>query len=128
MTRLLLTAASLMGMLAVILGAFGAHALKDKLSESLMLSYQTAVQYQFIHALALLLIGILSQQFPANRLFGISGITLLSGILLFSGSLYILALTGFRQLGPIPFGLVTPLGGLILILGWLLLIIASIKL
>lgn len=127
MTRLLLTAASLLGMFAVVFGAFGAHALRGKLDDALLSSYETAVQYQFIHALALLAIAILSHNFVDNRLFNVSGITMLIGTILFSGSLYILSLTDFRQLGPIPFGLVTPVGGSILIIAWLLLALGSLK-
>jgi uncharacterized membrane protein YgdD (TMEM256/DUF423 family) len=101
--------------LSVILGAFGAHALKDSLTERSLEIYQTASHYQFIHALALILLGIWvgSQGVTTGALTSASGWLFAVGILLFSGSLYALAITDIKILGAI-----TPLGGLCFIAGW----------
>ncbi|WP_371132772.1 DUF423 domain-containing protein [Methyloversatilis sp.] len=112
--RRLLTLASLAGALAVMTGAFGAHALKARLTPDLLVVWQTAVQYHFWHALALGLIGVLTQFRPESRALRAAGWLMVLGLLLFSGSLYALALTGLRGLGA-----VTPLGGLAFIGGWL---------
>ncbi|MEN9611396.1 MAG: Proline--tRNA ligase [Bacteroidota bacterium] len=104
---------------AVILGAFGAHALKSVLSESSLKSFQTGVQYQMYHAFALLAAGIL-QQFVDNPAIKWSGYFFTAGILCFSGSLYILTLLGWRWLGPI-----TPIGGIFFVLGWLSLLFST---
>lgn len=117
---ILLTGASLLA-LAVILGAFGAHALKAKLDNDLMQVYKTGVEYHFYHALGLLLIGILSFQMPSS-LMNWSAFFLAAGIIIFSGSLYLLAVTGIKWLGA-----VTPLGGLSFIAGWILLFLAVWK-
>lgn len=106
-------------MLAVLLGAFGAHALRAKLSPDLLGIYQTAVQYHFWHALGLLAIGLLAAQLPASLSLRWAGWLMVAGIVLFSGSLYLLATTGVRWLGA-----VTPLGGTAFIAGWALLAIA----
>jgi uncharacterized membrane protein YgdD (TMEM256/DUF423 family) len=111
--RLFITLGAINAGLAVALGAFGAHGLQDLLSEKALLTWHTAVDYHGFHALGLLLIGILSHWIPvAVR----AGWWLLAGILLFSGSLYLLSLTGVSALGAI-----TPLGGLCFLLGWALL-------
>jgi len=108
-----LLAGALLALLSVSLGAFGAHALKDLLAANGRLStYETAVQYQFYHALGLLLIGVLAYQFPNLKTDWVSGLMLI-GILIFSGSLYILCLTGIRWLGAI-----TPIGGAAFIAAW----------
>lgn len=108
--------------LAVALGAFGAHALNDKLTESgYMQTYETAVQYHMFHALGLLAVGLLAKLMPSGGLFA-SGWLLFFGILLFSGSLYVLSLTEIRWLGAI-----TPLGGLCFLLGWLMLVITGLS-
>lgn len=107
-------------LLVVILGAFGAHALKDRLSESMMAVYQTGIQYHFYHAVGLMLVGILAFHINAPSLLKWSGGLMLSGIVLFSGSLYLLAMTETRWLG-----MITPFGGLAFILSWLLLAIAA---
>jgi uncharacterized membrane protein YgdD (TMEM256/DUF423 family) len=98
---------------AVILGAFGAHALKNVLSESSLKSFQTGVQYQMYHAFALLGVGIL-QQFVEHRALKWSGYFFTAGILCVSGALYLLTLLGLRWLGPI-----TPIGGIFFVMGWL---------
>ena len=114
MSKILLLLAAGNGFLAVALGAFGAHALQARLSTELMATFQTAVQYHFYHTLALLGAAVISAQFPAAALPRVSGYLFFAGIVLFSGSLYVLALTGARWLGA-----VTPLGGLAFLAGWL---------
>lgn len=100
--------------LGVILGAFGAHGLKSKLTPDLLAVYHTGVEYHLYHALGLILVGILLNQFPQAGGLHTGGWLLLAGIVIFSGSLYVLAITGIRWLGAI-----TPIGGLAFIAGWL---------
>jgi uncharacterized membrane protein YgdD (TMEM256/DUF423 family) len=111
--RLFLTLAALAGALAVITGAFGAHALKTRLAPDLLLVWQTAVQYHFWHALALGLIGLVAMHMPTSGALRAAGWLMVAGLLIFSGSLYLLAFTGIRWLGAI-----TPLGGVAFIGGW----------
>ena len=118
MARGFIIIAALSGLLSVGLGAFGAHALKSRLDEYALGVWETAVQYQIFHSLALLAIGVLCLSQPPSRLLLGSGVGFLVGILVFSGSLYLLSLSGIRWLGAI-----TPLGGLSFMLGWLLLAI-----
>jgi uncharacterized membrane protein YgdD (TMEM256/DUF423 family) len=103
--------------LAVILGAFGAHGLQNRLDDYSRGVYEKAVFYHFLHAMGILVVAVLSRTgtFPAQAEDTVCWF-LLAGILLFSGSLYVLAVTGNRSLG-----MITPLGGLAFILGWLLL-------
>lgn len=100
-------------MLAVAFGAFGAHALKSRLDDYALGVFQTAVQYHFYHSLALLAVGVIALSQPQTALLKSSGWLFLIGILVFSGSLYVLGITGVRWLGAI-----TPLGGLAFIAGW----------
>ena len=123
MAKLFLTLASLSGMTAVIFGAFGAHALKNRLDEYSLGVFETAVQYHFYHSLALLAVGVIALQQPQTTLLKTSGWLFFLGILVFSGSLYILSITGVKWLGAI-----TPLGGLALIVGWACLAAVSWKL
>lgn len=123
MVRVFLLIAALSGLLAVVLGAFAAHGLRGKLDINLLNAFQTGVQYQMYHALALLAVALLSLHFPQANLFSWSGWAFIAGMLLFSGSLYALALGGPRWLGP-----VTPLGGLAFILGWVILLVAAWRL
>ncbi|WP_340676871.1 DUF423 domain-containing protein [Paraglaciecola sp.] len=116
-----LVAAASSAMLAVILGAFAAHGLKSRLSESLLAVFQTGVHYQFFHSLGIILLVLLYRQQAQVSLLYSAGF-MLAGIVLFSGSLYALALTEIKWFGP-----VTPLGGLCFILGWAMLIVAAIK-
>lgn len=105
----------LIGMaLGVVLGAFGAHGLKDKIEPNLLAAYQTGVEYHMYHALGLILVGMLAYHFPQLSGLKWGSWLLLWGILLFSGSLYMMAFTGIRWLGAI-----TPLGGTAFIIGWL---------
>lgn len=113
---------AVLGLLGVALGAFGAHALRASLTATGRLdTFETAVKYQFYHALALVLVGVLMQVFsndPAvTKLLNWSGNALLTGVLIFSGSLYVLCLTGITWLGAI-----TPIGGVALMAGWALLL------
>ncbi|MCY7356977.1 MAG: DUF423 domain-containing protein [Rudanella sp.] len=117
---------ALLGLIGVGLGAFGAHALRKMLDETnRMATFETAVKYQFYHALALVLVGILmhlmtgppgGQNPPALKWLNYAGLSFLGGTLIFSGSLYILCFTGITWLGAI-----TPIGGVLMIAGWALL-------
>jgi uncharacterized membrane protein YgdD (TMEM256/DUF423 family) len=111
--RLALVLASFFLFVAVAAGAFGAHALKDRIAPELLAVYQTAVQYHFWHALGLLAIGVLLVQKPDSGALAIAAWLLVAGMVLFSGSLYALALTGVRGLGA-----VTPFGGIALLAAW----------
>jgi uncharacterized membrane protein YgdD (TMEM256/DUF423 family) len=111
--RLTLFLASVAMLLAVALGAFGAHALKSRLSADMTGVWQTAVQYHAWHALALFGLGLLMLHWPERTDLGIAAWLLVAGIVLFSGSLYALALSGVRGLGA-----VTPIGGLAFLAGW----------
>lgn len=113
MTRLSLTLGALFGMLAVMLGAFGAHGLKAHVTAERLTTWATASDYLALHALALLALGALSAQRPASRLLALSAFCLISGSVVFSGSLYVLVLTDVRA-----WGAVTPFGGSLLIVGW----------
>ena len=108
--------------LSVALGAFGAHGLKGKLEPYYLDIWNTACQYQMYHALGLLVIGILVAKLPGNSLLTSSGWLMLAGIVLFSGSLFVLALTKISVLGAI-----TPLGGVAFLAAWTLIIIAAVK-
>ncbi|MBK8752556.1 MAG: DUF423 domain-containing protein [Candidatus Competibacteraceae bacterium] len=109
-------------LLAVALGAFGAHALKKTLAPDLMAVYETAVNYHVYHALGLLAVGLLALHIPESALLRWAGILLAVGVLLFSGSLYTLSLSGIRWMGAI-----TPLGGIAFLIAWLLLVIAVVR-
>ena len=114
--------ASLAGGLAVVLGAFCAHALKDRLEPAMLAAFNTAVHYQMLHAIVVLVIMLLARTSDSpGFLLGAAG-SMLAGILLFSGSLYVLVLWGWRWLGPI-----TPLGGALRITGWGLLLVAMVR-
>ena len=108
-----LVAGSLNAMLAVILGAFGSHGLKTIISIQLMATYNTGVQYHFYHALGLLAVGLLMQVYGEIIWLKWSGWLMLTGIILFSGSLYLLALTATSWIG-----VITPFGGLCFIIAW----------
>jgi len=112
MARKFLFMAAISGLLAVILGAFGAHALEARLPVGHLIWWQKAVNYQGLHTLALLGAGLLALHHPSRVLMYAGGLFLI-GILLFSGSLYLLTLTDLRGLG-----LVTPFGGTAFIAGW----------
>jgi uncharacterized membrane protein YgdD (TMEM256/DUF423 family) len=119
---------ALLGAIGVALGAFGAHGLqKITTDEKIISSYQTAVQYQLYHSLALLITASVADKLNA-RYFRLAAIFFLTGILLFSGSLYLITLLKIQESSLVKFiGPVTPLGGLLLITGWLLLALAAIN-
>lgn len=102
-------------------GAFGVHALRDALTPDLMRSFQTAVHYQLVHALALVAVGLCERVFGGSALTKLSGLMMLLGLVLFCGSLYALALTSLRQVG-----LITPLGGIAFLVGWLCLAVGVV--
>jgi uncharacterized membrane protein YgdD (TMEM256/DUF423 family) len=113
--------AAILGALAVGFGAFGAHSLEDLLVKyGRTETFETAVKYHFYHSLAIALIGVLKIQFPANKKLNLSGYFFLIGIIIFSGSLYMMSLTGITWLGAI-----TPIGGVAFILGWVYLFVSS---
>jgi uncharacterized membrane protein YgdD (TMEM256/DUF423 family) len=105
----------------VALGAFGAHGLKSRVTADLLTIFETGVRYQIYHALGLLAVGWASTRWP-NLWVDMSGWLFVAGILVFSGSLYLMVLTGARWLGA-----VTPLGGLAFILGWASLAVAALR-
>lgn len=110
--------------LAVALGAFGAHGLEGRISARYLEVYETGAHYHLIHALALVLVGLLSERLPeaaASQIRG-AGRLFTAGIALFAGSLYLLAITGLRWLG-----MITPLGGICFLLGWALLAVAAAR-
>ena len=116
MDKIILMAGSVSGALSVMIGAFGAHALKALLEANQRSeTFETAVKYQFYHSLALVLTGILAQKTESPHL-NMAAYSFVAGILIFSGSLYILSLTGIRWLGAI-----TPIGGVAFIAGWIFL-------
>ena len=119
MQKFILLSAAVLGALSVMIGAFGAHALKATLeAEGRLDTFETAVKYQFYHTLALLMIGILLYHIH-DKLLGYAGLSIIAGVLIFSGSLYILCLSGIRWMG-----VITPIGGLLMIVGWVLLFVA----
>jgi len=122
MSKLIIMLAGINGFLAVSLGAFAAHLLRDRLSSDLLNTFQTGVQYHMYHALALFGIGLLMINFPASNLLRIGAYLLLAGIILFSGSLYLLSITGVRWLGAI-----TPLGGLCFLAAWALIVLFAAR-
>ena len=113
--QLFVTLGSILMMVAVAVGAFGAHALKSRLAPDKLKVYEVGVQYHIAHALGLILVGLLVNQFPEAGIIVTGGWFLLAGIVLFSGSLYVLSMVKARFLGP-----VTPLGGLCFMIGWVL--------
>lgn len=122
MARFFILSGSALAMLGVLMGAFGAHVLRARLSEQSIATFQTAVHYHLIHALGLILVGIVVQVYGDSMWARCAGLLLLTGIVLFSGSLYGLALTQYRWLGPL-----TPLGGVAFLLGWLALAVAAAR-
>lgn len=121
MHKIFLSIGALLGGIAVALGAFGAHGLKKIVPPDTVNTFQTGVQYQMYHALALMAVAIAFERFP-NKLVLWAGITFCIGILLFSGSLYLLTiLKASNKVGLEGVGIITPIGGLFFIIGWLLL-------
>ena len=122
LTKLFLVLGGVNAMLVVVLGAFGAHSLKARISGDMMAVYQTAVFYHAIHALGLIAIGVVTAWLTGSIYLKSAGWMMFAGIVLFSGSLYLLSLTGVRWLGAI-----TPIGGVAFILAWLLFCVAVLK-
>jgi uncharacterized membrane protein YgdD (TMEM256/DUF423 family) len=122
MLRSFLMLAAFFGFTGVGLGAFAAHGLKSRLTAEYLAIFHTGVLYQLIHALALLGVAVLAAQLP-GRLITWAGFSFALGIVLFSGSLYVLTLTGFSKLG-----IITPFGGLAFLVGWALLGLAAWRL
>lgn len=120
--KLFIILGALNAFLSVALGAFGAHGLEKVVEPKYMEIWKTGVQYQMFHATGLLVIGVLLGKMPASSLLSWSGWLMLIGIILFSGSLYVLTLTKISVLGAI-----TPLGGVAFLAAWILLIIAAVK-
>lgn len=119
--RRFLVVACLLGFAAVALGAFGAHALKARIGPASLAVFETGVRYQMYHALALLAVALRMEQRPARAL-ATSGWLFVAGVVLFSGSLYLLSTAGWRWLGP-----VTPLGGVCFLAGWIAFLVAAVK-
>lgn len=115
MQRVFTAWGALLAMLSVAIGAFGAHILKSTLSESSMAVYETGVQYHMMHALGILIVGLAAGHWGESRRLRWTGGLLIAGIVLFSGSLYVLSISGIKVLGAI-----TPIGGVCFIVGWLL--------
>ena len=119
--RLFLSAGSISGALAVLLGAFGAHLLKQTISSDMLEVYKTGIQYQFYHTFALLTVGIL-MNIKSTKTLKWSGYLFIAGITIFSGFLYILAITGIKA-----FGMIVPIGGLTLVAAWICLLVHILK-
>jgi uncharacterized membrane protein YgdD (TMEM256/DUF423 family) len=119
MARAFVVWGAVLGFLAVALGAFGAHGLRDHLTAESLAIYQTGVQYQMAHALALLLVAALFDRVGLSK---VVAWLFIFGVLIFSGSLYLLAITGQRWLGAI-----TPLGGLCFLVGWATLAVGAAR-
>lgn len=123
MAKLFLILGSINALLAVGFGAFGAHALKQSIDENLLVVFQTGSQYHFYHSLGLIAVGLLALNIPPSIWLKLSGWTMFVGIILFCGSLYLLAILNLRWLG-----MITPIGGLLFLLSWFFLTITVMKL
>ncbi|HEY3389024.1 MAG TPA: DUF423 domain-containing protein [Prolixibacteraceae bacterium] len=120
--KTVLTIAAISGLLAVILGAFGAHALKGIIGPEMLETYKTGNQYHFYHTFALLMTGIL-MNFNQTKALRWSAYLFMTGLILFSGSLYVMAISGIKALG-----IITPFGGTVWIAAWILLFVHCSKL
>ena len=122
--KFFIIAGAINGFLSVALGAFGAHLLEGKVADKYLATWDTAVQYQMFHAVVLLAIGILMSGKVLGQIstLNTAGYLILAGIIIFSGSLYVLSLTGISILGA-----VTPIGGVAFLAGWIMLIVAAVK-
>jgi uncharacterized membrane protein YgdD (TMEM256/DUF423 family) len=119
--KLFLTAGAISGALAVLLGAFGAHLVKQMISPDMLEVYKTGINYQFYHTFGLLIAGIL-MNFKPTKTLKWSGYLFIGGITIFSGFLYLLAITGIKALG-----MIVPIGGLMLVAGWICLLVHIMK-
>lgn len=122
MYKIFLLLGSINAFLSVALGAFGAHILKSRIPANMLANYETGVQYHMAHALGLILVAILADKLGQGGLITWAGWALFIGIIFFSGSLYVMALTGVRTLGAI-----TPIGGMSFLTGWILLAVSSFR-
>jgi uncharacterized membrane protein YgdD (TMEM256/DUF423 family) len=122
MSKVFLILGSVNAATAVSMGAFGAHFLKTKIPEDMLFVFQTAVQYHFYHSLGLMVIGVLTIHIKPEKHLGIAGWIMFIGIILFSGSLYILSTTATRWVG-----MITPFGGIAFIVSWVFIAIAVWK-
>jgi uncharacterized membrane protein YgdD (TMEM256/DUF423 family) len=120
--KLFIILGALNAFLSVALGAFGAHGLEGKLEPKYLETWKTGVTYQMFHATGILIVGVLLGKLPANALLSWSGWLMVIGIILFSGSLYVLSITKISILGAI-----TPLGGVAFLAAWILMIVAAVK-
>lgn len=120
--RLFIAIGCAAALLAVAIGAFGAHGLKTRIAPELMAVYKTGVEYHFYHALGLILVGLAGLHLPHSAWLESAGWAMVAGIVLFSGSLYLLSLTGLGWLGAI-----TPFGGAAFIAAWALFAFAAVK-
>lgn len=122
MMKVFIILGAINALIAVALGAFGAHGLEGKLSEKMLEVWKTGVTYQMFHALGLLVVGLLVGKFENVSSFTWAGWLMFIGIILFSGSLYALSTTGIKFFGPI-----TPLGGVAFLVAWLMVVIGAVK-
>ncbi len=120
-SRVLIMAGGILGLLGVVAGAMGVHALRDTLDARALSTFETGVRFQMYHALALLAVGTLAGRWKTGFV-KLSGVLFTAGVVLFSGSLYILAITGIGV-----FGAIAPLGGLSLMAAWTSLIVGAIR-
>jgi len=121
MDRLFIAIGAIAGFIAVAAGAFGAPGLKTRVDADMLAVFETGARYQMYHALALILVGLMAASRPSGLLSG-AGWAFLAGMLIFSGSLYIMTFTGLRWLGAI-----TPIGGVALLVGWALFAAAALR-
>jgi len=126
MVKFFLVSGAASCLLSIILGAFGTHKLKTMLEPVALNSFQVASDYQMSQGLGLILIALLATKWSEAKLLIYSGSFVLTGIFLFCGSLYLLSLTSVRHLGPVNIGLITPLGGSLMIIGWGCLVYAAV--
>lgn len=120
--KVFLILGALNALLSVALGAFGAHGLEGKLSERMMDIYRKAVQYHMMHSLGLIFVALLTERLSGTSLINWAGWIMLAGTIIFSGSLYVLSMTGISALGAI-----TPIGGIAFLISWFLIVLAAIK-
>ena len=120
-SRVLIMAGGILGLLGVVAGAMGVHALRDVLDAKALNTFETGVRFQMYHALALLAVGMLAGRWKTGFV-RLSGVLFTAGVVLFSGSLYIFAITGIGV-----FGAIAPLGGLSLMAAWTSLIVGAIR-
>ena len=125
MNKKILSTATILGMIAIILGAFGAHALKKVLSVEQLVTFETGVRYQMYHAIFLLFVGLMNDITPKIK--KTIYFLMLTGVILFSGSIYLLATNDLTSFDFKTIGFLTPIGGLLLILGWGVLLFSLIN-